>query len=336
MRGVSRTGLARLGGLAPSRRQALGRIGGCSLLAAGVGSATARSALLACTTLATLATLGASKAQAAGPPQRIVCVGGALTEMVYALGAQDLLVGVDTTSLHPEVARKLPSVGYARALSAEGVLSLAPTQVVATEDAGPPAVMRQIVAAGIPVTVLAANHRFEGMLDRLARVGEIAARPAQAAQLSQHLREDWMRTQAQVASRGAELGARRKGQPLRVLFVLSHSMSQVMVAGSETSAQAVIEYAGGVNALQGFSGFKPMTPEAALAAQPDVILGTEQGLKAAGGVAGLLRLPGLGDTPAGQSRRVVALEAVLLLGFGPRLPGAVRDLNTALAAAMQA
>jgi iron complex transport system substrate-binding protein len=109
-----------------------------------------------------------------------------------------------------------------------------------------------------------------------------------------------------------------------------------MVAGNDTNAKAMIEYAGGVNALTGFSGFKPLTPEAVIAAAPDVVLGTEQGLKAAGGPEGLLKLPGLADTPAGRSQRVVALEAMLLLGFGPRLPLAVRQLDAAFAAVVRA
>lgn len=271
-----------------------------------------------------------------GAAKRLVCVGGALTEMVFALEAQSLLVGVDTTSLFPDAARALPSVGYARALSAEGVLSLTPTHVLATEDAGPPAVLRQLAAAGIPVAVLKANHRFEGMLERVVQVGEMTLRPAQAAALTQRLRDDWARTQTQVAADQARWALQRKSSPLRVLFVLSHSASQVMVAGTGTAAQAVIEYAGAVNAMAGFSGFKPMTPEAAMAAQADVILGTEQGLKAVGGVPGLLRLPGLAETPAGQAKRVVSLEAMLLLGFGPRLPTAVRDLSAGLLAAMRA
>jgi iron complex transport system substrate-binding protein len=296
-----------------------------------IGGMRRRSAMAA---LGVLAVGKAHLARAASVPValRIVSVGGALTEMIYALNAEKDLVGVDTTSLYPEVARTLPSVGYARALSAEGLLALAPTQVIATEDAGPPAVLRQLGAVGVPLTILPANHRFEGMLDRLARVGAIAARTAEAARLTQVLRNEWQVAEAQVAARSAA----RRNKPPKVLFVLSHSISQVMVAGNDTNAKAMIEYAGGVNALTGFSGFKPLTPEAVIAAAPDVVLGTEQGLKAAGGPEGLLKLPGLADTPAGRSQRVVALEAMLLLGFGPRLPLAVRQLDAAFAAVVRA
>jgi len=269
-----------------------------------------------------------SAARAAAARQRIVSVGGALTEIVYALQAQADLVGVDTTSLFPDSAQKLPSVGYARTLSAEGVLALAPTRVIATEDAGPPAVIRQLTSAGVEVSVLPARHRFEGLCDRVQRVGELIGRVAEARALQQSLVQQWARAQAQVAQRA--------GQAPRVLFVLAHAPNQIMVAGADTSAQAMLDYVGARNVISGFSGYKPLTPEAVIAAQPELVLLTDQGLSAAGGVDGILRLPGLAHTPAGQQRRVLAMDALFLLGFGPRLPAAVAALDVALAKAMKA
>ncbi|MDH4450875.1 MAG: helical backbone metal receptor [Rhodoferax sp.] len=260
--------------------------------------------------------------------RRIVSVGGAITEIVFALQANAELVGVDTTSLYPESVKKLPSVGYARSLSAEGVLALAPTQVIATEDAGPPAVLRQLSASGIGVTVLAANHRFEGLIHRIKRVGELTGRVAQANALQQSLQQAWARARSQIAQ--------RMSHPARVLFVLAHTPNQIMVAGTDTSAQAMLDYVGATNALHGFSGYKPLTPEAVIAAQPDIVLLTDQGLKVAGGVDGILKLPGLEQTAAGRNRRIISMEAMFLLGFGPRLPAAVSALDTAIEKAMRA
>jgi iron complex transport system substrate-binding protein len=286
-----------------------------------------RKTLLQLGLLSTLTALTPLSVARAANGRRIVCVGGALTEIIYALQADADLVGVDTTSLYPKSAQKLPSVGYARSLSAEGVLALAPTQVIATEDAGPAAVLRQLGAAGISVSVLAANHRFEGLLDRVKRVGELTGRNSQATAMRSRLQQDWSKARNALAS--------RSGKAPRVLFVLAHTPNQIMVAGSETSAQAMLDYAGATNAISGFSGYKPLTPEAVIAAAPDVILLTDQGLQAAGGVDGILRLPGLEQTPAGRKRRVVSLEAMLLLGFGPRLPAALTALDTALIQAMR-
>lgn len=258
--------------------------------------------------------------------RRIVSVGGALTEIVYALDAQADLVGVDTTSVYPEQAGRLPSVGYARALSPEGVLALAPTMLVASEEAGPPAVLRQISQAGVPVHVLAANHRFEGMIERVRRLGELLGREGRARTLAASLGAEWDRVRAEVAATRVGGGAR----PPRVLFVLAHAPNQIMVGGRDTGADAMIRYAGAVNAIDGFAGYRPLTPESLVAAMPDVVLVTDQGAQANGGIDGILALPGMPQTPAGRARRVVSQEAMLLLGFGPRLPAAVAALHRAL------
>ncbi|OEZ86995.1 hemin-binding periplasmic protein HmuT precursor [Janthinobacterium sp. HH106] len=263
--------------------------------------------------------------------RRIVSVGGALTEIVYALEAQGELVGVDTTSLYPAVAQQLPQVGYARSLSAEGVLSLAPTQLIATEEAGPQAVLRQVREAGVPVAVLSANNQFEGLLERVKQVGRITGRPEPAARLAQSLQQQWSGALAKVQQ--------RQHAPVRVLFILAHAPNQVMVGGRETGADAMLAYAGAVNVMGGqggFASYKPLTPEAVIAARPDIVLVTDQGLKASGGVDGILKLPGLAQTPAGRKHRIVSQEAMLLLGFGPRMPQALAELDAAFAKAMAA
>ena len=261
---------------------------------------------------------------AGAAPIRLVSIGGALTELVYELGAQSLLVGVDTTSLYPAVARSLPNVGYARTLSAEGLLSLNPSLIVATEDAGPPAVLRQLEAARVPLQVLSAEHRFEGLIARTLKLGELLDRRVEARTLADRLAARWQVGLQQVQQL-------RSGHAApRVLFILSHGMNQIRIAGQDTAADAMMTYAGALNALQSINGYKPLTPEAVIAAAPDLILTTEQGLAAAGGAEGLLKVPGLAQTPAGRARRVVALEALELLGFGPRLPQALARLASAL------
>ena len=322
------------------------------------GAVGASGALSAFGTFGTFGALAAGQAAAQAPPagapgapgapRRIVSVGGALTETLYALGAQAELVGADTTSLHPEAARRLPSVGYARALSAEGLLSLRPSLVVATQDAGPPAVLRQLEAARVPLVLLDADHRFEGVVARTLRLSELCGRTAAGQALAGQLQQDWRATQAvvlavvqaavqagmQAAMQGAVQARQRSpAARLKVLFVLSHSMAQVRVSGRNTAADAMLAYAGAANALTVFDGYKPLTPEAAIAAAPDIILATDQGLQAAGGIDGLLAAPGLAQTPAGRARRVVAQDALLMLGFGPRLPQAVAALASALHAA---
>lgn len=260
----------------------------------------------------------------AAPALRLISIGGAVTELVYELGMQQQLVGVDSTSLYPAAAQKLPNVGYARTLAAEGLLSLTPSLIVATEDAGPPAVLRQLEAARVPLHVLRADHSFEGLLGRTQRLGELLGRPAEATALVERLNTRWASAQQKVQQ------LRQGHAAPRVLFVLSHGMNQIRIAGQDTAADAMLTYAGATNALQGVTGYKPLTPEAVIAAAPDFILATDQGLEAAGGAEGLLKVPGLAQTPAGRARMVVSFEALELLGFGPRLPQAVAQLAQAL------
>jgi iron complex transport system substrate-binding protein len=253
---------------------------------------------------------------------RLISIGGALTEIVYLLKANTQLVGVDTTSIYPASAARLPNVGYARSLSIEGILALRPTQVLATEDAGPPMVLKQIADARIPLTILPSGHQFKDLIDRSITIGRLVHKTDAAEALVSQLRLEWRNTQERVAD--------SKYKNIRALFILSQNPSQLMVGGAKTSADAMIAYAGARNAIIGFSGFKPLTPESVIAANPDVILVTDQGMKAVGGVSGVLRFPGISQTRAGKEQKVISLEAMYLLGFGPRMPLAVAELNRLL------
>ncbi|BEI35184.1 hemin ABC transporter substrate-binding protein [Polynucleobacter sp. HIN6] len=263
----------------------------------------------------------AERTQATLGRQRLICIGSAVTEIVYALNASNLIVGVDTTSIYPDAARTLPSVGYSRTLSAEGVLSLSPTQILCTEDAGPPVVIRQIQDAGIPIRLLPAHHTFYGVCDRVIAIGQTIHRQAQADQLKFQLEQQWITLER-------ELKAKPFVNPApRVLYIHSMNPSQVMVSGQDTNANAMITYAGLRNALYGFKGYKPLTPEAVIAANPDLILVTDQGLQAIGGRSQLAHLPGMERTKAIIRQKIISMDAVYLLGFGPRMPDAVLTLH---------
>ena len=236
------------------------------------------------------------------------------------------MVGVDTTSIYPATATRLPNVGYARSLSAEGILALRPTQVLATEDAGPPMVLKQISDAGIPLTILPSGHQFKDLIDRVNTIGRLVHKTDIAHALASRLHVEWSNTQERIAN--------SKHKNIRVLFILSQNPSQLMVGGAKTSADAMIAYAGARNAIAGLTGFKPLTPEAVIAANPDVILVTDQGMKAVGGIGGVLRFPGISQTRAGKEQKIISLEAMYLLGFGPRMPLAVAELNLLLQHAM--
>ncbi|MFJ2994994.1 hemin ABC transporter substrate-binding protein [Pandoraea sp. NPDC087047] len=266
----------------------------------------------------------AHAATAAAPgkdgPKRVIVAGGALTEIVYALGAQNRVIANDLTSLYPEAATKLPKIGYLRTLSAEGVLSLHPDLLLAGAEAGPPNVLSQIEAAGVPVQHFKHGYTAELVRENIRGVAAALKVNDDGARVAGRFTTDWTRVRSQVDER---YGAQKRP---RVLFILGHTGNQVMVAGQDTAAEAMLAYAGADNALRGFTGYRPLTAEAAVAAQPDVLLTTTTGPSPVDPAATLLAQPGLANTPAGRAKRVVSFDALYLLGFGPRLPQAVADL----------
>lgn len=278
-----------------------------------------------------LALLGAALAGAGctqgtgstAPPAtaRVVVAGGPLAEIAFALGAGGLVVGADTSCTFPEAVTRLPRVGYQRKLSAEGVLSLRPTLLLAGHEAGPAEVLAQIEGAGVRVA------RFGEVLDperAVARVREVGAAVGRAEE-GDRLAESVAR---EVASARAEI-ARERGEP-RALFIYARGPGSAMVGGDGTGAAAMIALAGGANAAEGVEGFETISAEAVIAAAPEVIVIPEKGLESLGGIDGLLGLPGVAATPAAAARRVAAMDDQLLLGFGPRLAGALRALSAGM------
>lgn len=271
-------------------------------------------------TLGLGAAVVASLPARAQTPPRIVSVGSALTEIVYALGAEGMLVGVDTTSLHPTAARALPQVGYMRALSVEGVLSLKPTLVIATTAAGPATTLDQLRATGVEVLVLPDHYDYDSVIAKIAAVGRLTDKTAEADAMIARGRADMAELTKRLAT--------ATSKP-RVLFLLSMGGGAPQAAGRDTAADGIIRLAGGTNAIDGYAGYRPLTPEAVLASRADFVLVTRQTVQAMGGIETLLDQPALRRTPAGRAGKVLQFDA-LLLGFGPRTPQAAQDLASAL------
>jgi iron complex transport system substrate-binding protein len=251
--------------------------------------------------------------------ERLVLVGGAITEIVFALGAGDRVVGVDTSSYYPAETAELAKVGYQRILSAEGVLSLAPTKLIVSPEAGPPAVLEALAAAGVEIVRVDAPFTLEGARERVLRVA--AALGVSPDALLAKMREDEAEARRVVAA-----GC---GKP-KVLFVYARGLGSPMVSGDKTAASAMIELAGGQNAVTGFDSFKPLTAEAALAAAPDAVLLPARAFESLGGARGVFEMPGLALTPAGHAQRVARVDDLQLLGFGPRAGLAVQELSRQL------
>lgn len=252
--------------------------------------------------------------------ERLISLGGDVTEIIYALGAGDRLVGVDTTSYYPPAATRLPQVGYLRNLATEGVLSLKPDRIVYSAHAGPPAVLAQLRAAGVQLDAVSAEPSVQGLQQKIQSLGALLRCPERAAALS-----------AQLDAQAARLQARRTEQHTRVLFLLSHA-GPAMAAGRHTAADAVIALAGGENVAAAIEGYKTLNPEALASLAPQVIVITALGLQQLGGAEGLWALPGIALTPAGQHRRLIVMDALKLLSFGPRSLDAALELQSRLQA----
>jgi iron complex transport system substrate-binding protein len=255
--------------------------------------------------------------RAEASPPRVVSAGGAVTEIIFALNGGKDVVGTDISSVYPEAATRLPQIGYIRMLSAEGILSLKPTLLITTDEAGPPEAMEQIKGIGLQVLQLSSEHTVPALEERILKIGSILKAEPEAKKLVAQLQDDLKAAAAKVAT--------QSDHP-KVLFIYARGGGVMNVAGTNTSADAVIRLAGGINAAASYEGYKPLTAEAAVDAAPDVILITTRGLGSAGGIDELLKQPGLALTPAGKNRRVVVMDDLYLLGFGPRLGKAASDL----------
>ncbi|MBX2983459.1 MAG: ABC transporter substrate-binding protein [Flavobacteriales bacterium] len=253
-------------------------------------------------------------------PQRIITLNGTLTEIVAAIGLEDRIVGTDVTSKYPEAVNALPKLGHDRSIRAEGILSLSPDLVLANEGQLDPAVEGQIRQAGIRLMLFAPRNNIAGTKELIIRIADSLHRTVESRKIVDAIEEG--------------LAAVVPLQPApKVLFIYARGAGTLLVAGEGTPIQALIGLAGGTNAISGFSDFKPLTPEALVAADPDVVLLFNTGQEHLQGNEALMRVPGMASTSAGRDQAFITLQPVVMAGFGPRVGEAVTELNKDLRAA---
>ncbi|MBT3070576.1 ABC transporter substrate-binding protein [Rhodomicrobium sp. Az07] len=266
-----------------------------------------------------LATLPAARAAESG--KRVVTVGGDVTEIVFALGEGERVVGRDTTSTFPPEAGRVPDVGYMRQLGAEGVLSLRPDVVIASAGAGPAEVLKQIESAGVRVVRVPDPHSVDGLIQKVTAIADALDAKAAGAALTAKLQQDLTKARSEVAG--------MPGHP-RVLFIITAGSGPPMAAGTGTAADALIKLAGGENVFAAHTGYKPISLEAAAAASPEAIGLMDQTLREMGGVDAVASNAALRLTPAAKEKRIFGREGSYLLSFGPRLPQALSDFAHAI------
>jgi iron complex transport system substrate-binding protein len=254
-------------------------------------------------------------------PSRIISIGGAITEILYAMGLDDRIIAVDTSSIFPPRALKeKPNVGYMRQLSPEGVLGLGPTLVLANDGAGPKEAVAVLESAAVPFVRVPEHYTAEGIVERIRLLAAATGVPARGECLARDVEANLSR-----------LAALRKtiGKPTRVMFILTFTNGKPMVAGRNTAADGIITLAGGVNAITDFEGYKMISDEAVVAAQPEAILGMERAdFKMT--PSEVFEHAAFALTPAAEHKSYISMDGLYLLGFGPRTAQAATDLAHAL------
>ncbi|CAL9426382.1 hemin ABC transporter substrate-binding protein [Streptomyces sp. NPDC057387] len=255
--------------------------------------------------------------------ERVVPLSGSLSEIVFTLGLGDRVVARDVTATFEQAAR-LPVVTRGHDVSAESVLSLKPDLVLAETTTGPREAVDQIRAAGVPVVFVEAAKGLDDVGPRIRAVAGALGVPAAGKELTR-------RSEQRIEAVRAEVP---HGEKPRVAFLyLRGSASVYLIGGEDSGAGSLIEAAGAVDAgaASGLGkDFTAITSEALVKAAPDAILVMSKGLESVGGVDGLVRIPGVAQTPAGMDRRVVSVEDGVLLNYGPRTDQVLESVVTQL------
>lgn len=249
--------------------------------------------------------------------ERILSIGGDVTEIIYALNAEQHLIGRDSTSIVPEQAKKLPDVGYMRNLNTEGILALKPTRVIATQVAQPTVVFEQLKAAGIQVDHVPLKYSTESVLEKIKIVGKLVNREPQAVTLAEKFTNEMNAID-------------NSPQDVKILFILSRSGTNQMAAGNDTVPDTAIKLVGAKNAMGNSARYVPISQEGVISANPDLIVITQLGLESLGSLDKLWELPGLAHTNAGKHKQAVVVDDIAFLAFGLTIPQELQKMRKAV------
>lgn len=259
---------------------------------------------------------------------RIVSLNGTITELLYEFGLEESIVGVDVTSNYPEGTKSIPNLGHSSQLNTEAILALKPNLILMDEKMQGNKALSGLEASGIKIKTIKVPHTLEGSLEVAEQLETV---------LEKSIETDALKAKISKNNQQLERILSQTTERPKVLFIYARGAQAMMVAGKNTFAEAAITLAGGNPVVQEFEAFKPLTPEALLQYQPEVILMFDSGLASLrdatnnkSGEEQLLGIPGVSQTPAGQNRRIITMEALYLSGFGPRSSDAILELATAL------
>lgn len=242
--------------------------------------------------------------------ERIVCLSKQLTEIIFAIGGDTALVGVDLSSTYPEAAKKLTTVGYHRALTAEGILSLNPTVIWHDGNIGPDNVVTQLHNVGISLRLFKAGPTIDSTKQLIMIIAREFHNEKKGRELCAKLDKDM-----------SILDSARKSytdKPRIMIVHFGQASNQYFVMNKNSTAQKMIEWAGAENATDTAQKWKSLSAEVMAAAQPDVILATDYGFDLQGSMEKFKQLPGIALTPASKNNRIYRIEEHDLVYLGPR------------------
>jgi iron complex transport system substrate-binding protein len=265
---------------------------------------------------------------------RLVVLNGDLTEMVFALGLGENIVAVDVSATFPPQVRELPSVGYQLAISAEAVLSFQPTVVIGRLGfVGPEEVLDQIRSAGVPLILFDWPEDIATPAAKARDMATALGIPEVGVALGETI-------DAEIEAATSRVAGLADDEKPKVMFILFRAQQGLqLIGGAGTPLDAMIPAAGGIHvgAEIGIMGYQQLTPESLIAAAPDAIILQANGYESIGGEAGLLEVPGIAETPAGQNSAFFAYDDLALLALGPRtgaiLNQMISDIHPELASA---
>jgi iron complex transport system substrate-binding protein len=266
----------------------------------------------------------ADRSTRAAQHSRVVSVSKQINEFLYAIGGQSDLVAVDLTSIYPPQIRTLPTVGYHRALSAEGIISMRPTLFLTDGNVGPDAVLQQLRTVGIPIEVMQPGGTLDSSQMLLAQLG----RYFHHERAADSVLAQWKAGMQAVWADTARWNSQR--HPRVLLMHFGQIINNYLAVNRGSPADQMIRWAGGENAMDSLGGMTRITPELIARAAPDVIIATEVGFDRYGNAKQFAAMPGISLTPAGRSGRIYRITEQEIMYFGPRTPATVKKIATML------
>lgn len=248
---------------------------------------------------------------------KIVSLNGTVTEILVEMGLEDQIVGVDVASTYPASIVTKPKVGHNRNVAPEGVLSLAPTHILGTTADLTDETLAQLQQSGVKIMLFEHNYNLGGSKILIKTIADSLNMSEKGDEIIRNLDNELEDVRS----------FQDHAEKTKVLFIYARGAGTMMVGGSGTQVDEMIRLAGGVNVASDITEYKPLTAEALIAYDPEVILLFDSGLSSLGDVEGILELPGVKDTEAGKNRKIVHMDGQFLTGFSPRVAKAIQDLH---------